>query len=442
MVTRTALGMGMLGLFASVVGCGGDDGNRVDAGPTADAPPPAFAGVTIPLQSFGGIEYTAPLTVGGQLFSTQVDTGSTVTAVASTTCTACGVTPEYTPGSGATDKLKTDDAQYADQSGWHGEVFEDRAGLSADTMVTLDFVSITSQSNKFFTDNSYQGILGLGPAALLDPGTSAYPDVLAAGGTTEIMAFQMCPDRGQLFLGGYDKAAALTAPVLTPMVPNDPFYEVEIASLGLGSDSLGSAASAFGNTTVDTGTSISFVPTTIATALLAKVNAAPGFQALFPGQMFANTNTGGCVNLGTVTPTQIDAMLPPLTISFPTTDGSAPKVLSLAPTRSYIWIDTVDGGTPDACISITDSGGSAQDGSLIGDTLMQSFVTVFDVPAKQMGFAPEAGCAEATTTAAPVPPGAVAAAPRRSDGPWWMTSPHAHVPPRFAQMYLQAHAPK
>jgi len=42
----------------------------------------------------------------------------------------------------------------------------------------------------FFSGNEYQGIFGLGPDALLDPGTTAYFDKLVtAAGIKPVMAF-------------------------------------------------------------------------------------------------------------------------------------------------------------------------------------------------------------------------------------------------------------
>ncbi len=413
MVIRTALWMSCLSSLLAVASCGGTSGSG----------DPPFTGITVPLVSLRSTAYTAPLSVGAQTFQAQVDTGSTVTAVAATTCgTACsGVSPLYTPGATATDTDKTDSATYGDNSMWNGEIFSDTAGVASDAMVKLDFVAIDGQS-MFFDSNDYQGILGLGPSDLLDPGTTAYPDLVAAAGTPDIYAFQECPDKGQLFLGGFDESATASPPEVTPMRPmsaeGEPFYAVDIASLSFGSASLGDAAT-FGDTLVDTGTSVTLVPTTVATTLIADVNASAGFKALFPGQTFANTDNGQCVGSSTVTTSQIDSMLPPMTISFPSVDGSTPKVMSLAPSQSYIYVE----GDGTFCLSVVDSGGSASDGSLIGDTMQQAFVTVFDIEHKQLGFAPEAGCAEAVAQGLPTPQIA-----RDVTGPWWKTNPNVHAP--------------
>src|SRR6478752_2829192 len=74
---------------------------QADSAPTPDAPVHQDGVVAIPLTALGG-GYSAKLSLGGQSFDVIVDTGSTTTAVASATCTNCGVTPAYM-SAGATD---------------------------------------------------------------------------------------------------------------------------------------------------------------------------------------------------------------------------------------------------------------------------------------------------------------------------------------------------
>src|SRR5580704_6561379 len=62
-------------------------------GTSAHEPP-----VSVELMGFDGFAYSAPLTLGGQPFQVQIDTGSTTTAVAASACTTCGVSPEYSAG--------------------------------------------------------------------------------------------------------------------------------------------------------------------------------------------------------------------------------------------------------------------------------------------------------------------------------------------------------
>ena len=99
-----------------------------DAGPP-DAPPEP-AGIDVPLGSLQAFSYTLSLQIGSQSFTEIVDTGSTSTGVAATGCTGCRVTPLYTPDTAAVDLMMTASTQYADGSGWSGEIYKDAATIT------------------------------------------------------------------------------------------------------------------------------------------------------------------------------------------------------------------------------------------------------------------------------------------------------------------------
>jgi len=147
-MTRSSL----FALFA-VVACGGSNA-------------PSF--YAVPLTSPDGSFWSPTLHIGGQSFVMDLDTGSTVTGIAGTSCTTCtGMSPLYTPGAGATTMNKADSASYADGSGWSGKIFNDMVGLGHGSPdVALGFVNISSQS-MFFSGNEYQGILGLGARSVI-----------------------------------------------------------------------------------------------------------------------------------------------------------------------------------------------------------------------------------------------------------------------------------
>jgi len=378
------------GIAFALVACGGNSSDHtVDASPDAPAEP---AGVDVPLGSLEAFSYTLPLAIDGTTFTEIVDTGSTSTGVAATGCSGCGVTPLYTPGSAAVDTKMTASTQYADGSGWSGEIYKDSVSITGTPAVDLSFVAVTDQS-QFFDGNSYQGIMGFGPSQLLEPGTTSYMDLATAAGMNPMVAFRLCPDRGDMWLGGFDPTAAASAVQFTPMLPiddqNNPFYSVQIADMSFGGTSLGLTTASFGPTLVDTGTSISFVPTAVENSMLSAVNNSSAFKSLFPGSTLADTDQGACVTNASATSAMVDAMLPPFSISFPLASGGNFQV-DIAPTRSYL---TPSGGGQ-FCWAFT-SGGTAADGSLIGDTLLAGMLAVFDIKNLQMGFAPEAGCVEA-----------------------------------------------
>ncbi len=393
---RTALFIGSSLLGATLASaCGGaskgDTPDATNAGADA-APPDAVPGnyATIPLSTPDGSFYTAMITVGTQVFAVDVDTGSTTTGIASSACTSCGVTPLYAPGGTATDDHSTASTVYADNTRWSGEIYTDNLGFANGTpSVPVALVGITAQKG-FFSGNEYQGIMGLGPDELLENNTTSYLTAAVKAGLSPVLGFEMCPDRGTMWLGGFDPAAASAAPQFTPMLPidgnNNPYYAVELDDLGLGGTSLGFGASTFQDPIVDTGTSLTYFPTSAFDALMTKVNTSTGFTTLFPSQTLSDSAFPpdyGCVTTAGVTAAQVDAALPPLTYTFPAPAGGTFTV-NVPATLSYIY----QGGPGQFCLAVGDGG----KGSLLGDTFLQAFVTVFDIPGARMGFAPDAGC--------------------------------------------------
>ncbi|HEY0252422.1 MAG TPA: pepsin-like aspartyl protease, partial [Kofleriaceae bacterium] len=199
---------GALLVSLGAVGCGNSQDATTDASvpdASVDAPTSISGTVAVPLKSIGG-GYTAQLSIGGQPFDVIADTGSSSTGVAAATCANCAVHPLYTPPATAMDLGFPASSQYG-QGSWKGEVFEDAAAMASLPGVPLDFASITSQTG-FFQGPLFQGILGLGPDGLLLPHTTSYISKLFAAGMTQELAFQMCPDDGTMWLGGYDASKA------------------------------------------------------------------------------------------------------------------------------------------------------------------------------------------------------------------------------------------
>jgi len=351
---------------------------QMDTAPTPDAPVHQDGVVAIPLTALGG-GYSAKLQLGGASFDVIVDTGSTTTAVASAMCSNCNVTPAYS-GAGATDLHQTASAQYGSGS-WQGEIFEDGAVMGTRASVALDFASITSQKG-FFQGPAFQGILGLGPDGLLLPHTTSYLTKLIGTGMTGQVAFQLCADSGTMWLGGFDPAAATSAPAFTPLNSGAPYYIVSVGAASMGSGAA-LTGSDFGPTIIDTGTTQTFVPTAVLTAVSNAVSGSAGYKSAFGTQTLDNMN--GLTT--TMTAAQLDQALPPLSVTF----AGAATPISIPATSSYL----ADFGNGTYLFTFADSSqlfGSSQKVSLFGNTLLSGLLTVVDVDHKQMGFAPQAGC--------------------------------------------------
>jgi hypothetical protein len=402
-----------------------------------DGPPAPKGVVEVPLTSLDELAYTAPIHVGDQTFQVICDTGSTTLGLASSACGAgCGVTPEYTPGATARSDGKMASSGFgggSNSTGWAGDIYTDWVTLGSAADVQVALVAIDSQSR--FFDNvlgsgggtagtEFQGLVGLGPTANLIAGTTSYLATAFAAGEPGELAFQLCPDRGTMWIGGFDASAAVAPPSFTPMVPtyDGPIeyeYSIRIDQLAVGSGASLGSNSDFGTTILDTGNSISFLPTAQFAALAAAIEASAGFQQIFTTQSLTDPATSGCLTT-TQTGDAIDATLPPLHIAFPDAAG-VDSTFDVPATRSYLIANNGEW-----CFAFADS---APEGipshSLIGAPLLNAFVTIFDVANNQVGFALEAGCGEAvadTTTRGARAQGVL----------WWQQDPRVRVADRAA----------
>jgi len=374
------------------------------ANPTIDGANPPVDGMVspttwptpyavIPLTSPDGSFWGPMVTLSGQKFMMDLDTGSTTIGVAGSMCTSCtGISPKYTPGGGATDVMKTTSTQYADGSGWSGEIFNDAINLGGNTPdVVMNLASMTKQTS-FFFDNTYQGILGMGAKVNAEPNTDSYFDLGATSGLNPVMAFEICDaGTGTMWLGGYDETKASGTMAYTPLLAitsNQPFYAIDITGMKIGDTSVGTGAATFQKPIVDTGTTFFYVPTPVDKAIIAAINANASFKTLFGAT--AKVKDYGCVKPvagTTVTAAMIDAMLPPYSMTMPGMNGGADITLTVKPSMSYLY----DGGTDGWCYAIADGG--TVDATTMGDTIMRAFITVIDKANHQVGWALDAGCA-------------------------------------------------
>ena len=377
----------MLSLILLSTACGGGGGG-------GDEPPFYALPLTTTQQAF----WSPTMYVGSQAFVMDLDTGSTSTAIAGVGCSDCdNVSPLYMPGSSAKDQSNSAFTEYADGTGWMGEIYSDSIGLgSGSPNVDVNIVDISTQvvgsmgmSGFFDGDNDYQGILGMGSPDLAEPGTGAYFDAVTKAGVKPMMAFELCADGGTMWLGGYDETHASSAMQYTPMLPidphNNPFYSIDITSMSLGGTTVGMGSAAFEEPIVDTGTTFFYLPTPIVTALVSAINASSGFQTLFPSTTLDDQNNP-CTGSGSVTDDMVDAMLPPLQFTMPSKNGGPDLQFTVPALQSYMF----DGGQGVFCLGVGDGGDV--EATTLGDQFMQAFVTVIDVGNSQVGFAPDSGC--------------------------------------------------
>ncbi len=356
-----------------------DAAHSVDARKTIDAAP-EHLGSGFPLLSVeGGIAYAASMTLGDNLtYHLDVDTGSTTLGVAGASCGNCGVTPAYAPDLTAIDQNKTSTSTYADGTTWTGENFSDLVKVAGDLDVTMRFAAMTSQTS-FLLDGT-QGIIGFGGPEIAVAGTDSYIAKRAGIGLSDDFAFQFCPDAGLLTFGGFDAESVAAPPQFTPLraISNQqPFYEVTISQSKIGGTAIGLA----GVAVADTGTSLMIVSPQVENATISAVQGVPAFATLFPGQSLAEN---ACLDPGTHSRAEIDAALPPMTVTLPGVGGGASFTLSAPASQSYLF--PIQGAY---CFGMASVQGVP---TILGVAFLHDYVSVFDRSAGQIGFATQVGC--------------------------------------------------
>jgi hypothetical protein len=360
---------------------------------TPDAGPDLF--VTVPLGGCPFLGYDAPVTIDTQTFQLDIDTGSTTTFVAASSCRNCGVSPEYTPPAGA-DTHKATSSQYG-SGAVRGEVYTDMVQVGSEMpVVQLDFGGITSQQQFFLQEDCSggngqqgEGLLGLGPIGLDTIGTANndayFTDLVAtAMGIRDVFAVNLCTQGGNIWFGGYDPSFASGVPLYTPLVSNG-YWSVSITSIGLGTKTF--ANSGDSGAVVDTGTGTFLMPSAAYAALVAELSQDPGVVSVFGANSFNQNffSNGNCLSPnGGQTQAEVDAALPALQVTLPRVGGGS-FTLSMPATQSYL---ALFGGQ--YCAAVGD--GAQLGGTIWGAPSLRAYLTVFDVGNNQIGFVPQSAC--------------------------------------------------
>ncbi|HEY3819885.1 MAG TPA: pepsin-like aspartic protease [Polyangiaceae bacterium] len=367
-----------------------------DAAPDVEDQPEASPGLlSVPLYSCDGTGYTVGTTIGGsQQFQLLLDTGSTTLGVAASTCTSCGVSPEYTPGATAVDQKNMAQSTY-DLGSWSGEIYKDAVVLGAATSAEVDLVGIETQS-MFFNpiecdskSGGVQGVLGFGPKLAAVPGTNGYFDQLVGTGTVpDVFATELCNTGGTLWLGGYDPSHTTGAPQYVPLLTDSfsqLYYAVDLTSITVNGTTVPIASAQFEDSVVDTGTSIFLLGTTAFDALGAAIAKSSAFQSMVGGATFF---ADGCQQSTAFSATKasLDAALPALTLTF-----SSGATVQALPTESYLVAVASDVWCP-ALAQQAQSDQTFPFASVMGAAVLRSSVVVFDREKKRIGFAPHTAC--------------------------------------------------
>jgi hypothetical protein len=355
------------------------------------------------------LEYFMAIEIGSQkqLFTVQIDTGSTSTAIpglgcmltnssgleTGQQCTSVDPSYDYLQSDtarlvlcGAGQKCSTCSAiknecifkvKYGDGSTISGVLIRDMITIGGKS-IEIEFGSILQQSKQFVRPK-VDGIMGMAYKTLHGNGGDAIFDKLAKEHEVANV-FSMCLGYhgGMLVLGGYDTKFHAAPPVWTP-ITQETYYVIKTNDIYVGDFSLKLANYPViqNNTIVDSGTTLLLVPQVVLDQLR------DTFQRVYPrlpGIGGSQTIFNGYCLLGE----DIIKDYPDIQFDFP----GAGRV-TLKPEHYFLSLATPS-KQAEKCLGI---GVGSYSGIILGDIFMQAFNVIFDRQNKQMGFAPVKDCA-------------------------------------------------
>lgn len=358
-------------------------------------------------------------------FNLLVDTGSANTAVVTADCCSLSNTALYScsASSTCTSKGTTVSVSYITGS-WSGELVEDTfSGSSLGAVTSVPFTEITQESN--FIQSGYDGIVGLGYAAIASPTTkppTPYFDKLqSTKSLANVFSMLMCGSlqmltqanaslesseselySGELILGGTSGANGESYHqgdlMYTPLVQNK-WYNVVITDIKVANASLGLACKAINTprSIVDSGTSNLAFPSDVYAAVLAQLKT--DVRKVIPAatDSFFSDEVPCCSTL--CDPTNADSKiysLPPLSISL-AVDGQDQQITVTIPPE-YIWRPILVSSTAGVTRACRVFGISEGDITLLGDVFMDGLFTVHDRANDQLGFGVAKACPNGVTS--------------------------------------------
>jgi hypothetical protein len=343
------------------------------------------------------------MTIGGsQSFQLIVDTGSASLEVASAGCASCvdaGVSNLYQPGPLAVEEDASVNELFGAESpsGFAGQVYSDWVGVGASPkMARVNIVAIQTEGQFLVgtcgPSGAPQGVVGFAPLDTVSGTNLFFDQVVANGAISNVFATRLCSTGGTLWLGGYDPAYVTATPVYTPLLSGtgveDDFFSVSLTSISGAGATVPIPTGAFVASMLDTGSSNSTLPPAAYSALTSAILADPAFAQVFGGAAAAFfADSANCAQVSQ-TKEQLDAMLPPLTLTF----GSSPGVsVQATATESYLLTYGANTWCP-AIVPLAPGPNFPGIAAHLGAPILASNVVIFDRANKRVGFAPHTAC--------------------------------------------------
>jgi hypothetical protein len=242
--------------------------------------------------------------------------------------------------------------------------------------------------------------MGFGPLDLDDLGNNnndAYFYELSQQASIGSFAVLLCTQGGgNMWFGGYDSsyasgpAAGFTPNTGTSEPSGEQYWQARVTGMSLGGVSLSGAADEFA--LVDTGTELFYMEQKAFNALVGELAGNSAASTIFGDGVLSQgffDDVSCATTVGGQTRADVDAQLPPLTITFPAVEGGS-FTISLPATQSYLTY-TTNGGAQ-FCAAAQNAGGNGAGYTVLGDAVLGSNITVFDKANNQIGFVPQNSC--------------------------------------------------
>jgi len=346
--------------------------------------------------SVGEFYVSVSLGTPAQNFDLQIDTGSSDLLVDSTGCNGCGNATKFNPSSSSTFhtvSCTTNQFQcptcfntsfcgfndtYGDGSHAGGEVITDVFSVGSLTAnISFGLIEISSVG---FEPSGVDGIWGLAYPTLSD--WRGIPPFFEFVNQDSIYpAFSMCLNLtgggggGVMDIGvNYQGASGFN----WTNIITDLYYIVELNELAVAGQSV--ATSGFGQSIVDSGTTLLILTSSVYSAFASSVqnSSACSNSSSNSSSICSGLFGGSCLQL---TESEISAFP---TVSFTFQGTGALNV----PPQSYLYYSPQNNSY---CLGII-NGGAGNNNTILGDIFIQNFHTVFDNSTQTVGFGPLSSC--------------------------------------------------